>query len=74
MYGTVAVLYKGELVKRIFGDSERTIGEYLLVGEDSPGGNIVIGYSDSPRNDKFDYISLFRILPQVDGKLGWFSY
>ena len=50
------------------------IGEYIFIGEDAPGGNIVVGISSQQTTGPYDHINLFKILPQADGTLKWFDY
>ena len=72
--GRVVVLHQGTVVEKIIGDPGASIGEYLFIGEDSPGGNIVVGVSSRSYFDAYDHIDLYKVLPQSDGTLGWFKY
>ena len=43
--GRVVVLHQDTLVNEIIGEPGDTLGEYLFISEDAPGGNIVVGIS-----------------------------
>ena len=71
--GRVVVLHQDTLVKEIIGEPGDTLGEYLFISEDAPGGNIVVGISQRVATDSFDHIYLYKLLPSGPD-LQWFLY
>ena len=49
--GTVVVLNNNNVVQKEIGNAGDSIGEYIFIGEDAPGGNVVVGISFSEGND-----------------------
>ena len=60
--GSVKILHNNMIVKEIIGDPGTSIGEYIVIGEDSPGGNIVIGISGRVANSNYDSFHLYKLM------------
>ena len=43
------------------------MGEYLLMSEDEPDGNLMLGVSRRSESDNLDHIALYKLLPEDDG-------
>lgn len=72
--GSVKVLHNNMIVKEIIGDPGTSIGEYIVIGEDSPGGNIVIGISGRVANSNYDSFHLYKLMQTIDGTFEMFDY
>ena len=52
---------------KLEGNDGQYLGEYILVSEDAPGGNLILGITKRMENDSFDHVILYKVLTKEDG-------
>ena len=59
--GTVVVLNNNNVVQKEIGKAGESIGEYIFISEDAPGGNVVVGISFSEGTNALDHVNLWML-------------
>ena len=56
------MLKDGQVISELEGAEGSSLGEYLLLSQDAPGGNLVLGASQRFDGDSLDHIALYKLL------------
>ena len=65
--GQIILLKDGQVISELEGTEGQSLGEYLLLSQDAPGGNLVLGASQRSARDSLDHIALYKLLQNDDG-------
>ena len=68
--GQVILIKNGPTIKTLFkleGNDGQYLGEYIMMSEDAPEGNLILGITKRMENDSFDHVTLYKVLTKEDG-------
>ena len=63
----------GQVVQELQGADGEFLGEYMLLSEDVPGGNLMLGATKRMPEDELDHLMLYKLLLNEDGTSGLFK-